>query len=156
LNSEEFPIQEQLSLPPRDERTRPGPDRYLIGPVGTWLRNGRARDVRLWNHQSLALEADAAGDDVTLATDTASGKSLVFQAIALAEFSRDPEVRFAVFYPMKALSNDQYLSWRAAAAAAGMPETTVGLLHVSGSASRDWPWESHTARARVGSPGASV
>lgn len=43
---------------------------------------------RLFTHQAEALDAVADGDNVLVATPTASGKSLVFAAPALSEIGR--------------------------------------------------------------------
>ena len=57
---------------------------------------------------SLWLWSSAAEDrSFVMATGTASGKSLIFQAAALRILDSDPEARVLVFYPLKALATDQ-------------------------------------------------
>ena len=63
-----------------------------------------------------------------MATSTASGKSLVFQAAALRILDRDPEARVLVFYPLKALATDQLVSWRRAVMAAGFDSDLVAEI----------------------------
>jgi ATP-dependent helicase YprA (DUF1998 family) len=44
---------------------------------------------------------------MVVATGAASGKSLVFQAAALKALDRNPNAAVLVFYPLKALVDDQ-------------------------------------------------
>ena len=57
------------------------------------------------NHQSLGLEAHARGENVVIATGTASGKSLVFQAAMIRELLGG-EGRVLLMFPQKALVVD--------------------------------------------------
>ena len=86
------------------------------GAVGEWpswvdsrIRDGfRARGVeRPWMHQVRALEALADGRDLVLATATATGKSLCFQAPVLQSVLDDPAARALFLFPTKALARDQ-------------------------------------------------
>jgi DEAD/DEAH box helicase domain-containing protein len=63
-----------------------------------------------------------------VATATASGKSLVFQAAALRVVTENPEARVMVFYPLKALAADQMVSWTEVMTAAGFPATAVARI----------------------------
>lgn len=74
----------------------------------------------LWSHQRFALDAALAGRDVCLATSTASGKSLVFQTACLQRALEVPGSRALALYPMKALAEDQLVSWRALAEPLGL------------------------------------
>jgi len=65
----------------------------------------------LYTHQARAIERGLKGD-VCLATSTASGKSLVFMALADDALSRSPTTRVLALYPMKALIEDQHMKWR--------------------------------------------
>jgi DEAD/DEAH box helicase domain-containing protein len=60
------------------------------------------------------LEAFLQGQDVCLATPTASGKSLVFMAAAIHLAHRDPAARILALYPSKALIQDQLDKWKQA------------------------------------------
>ncbi len=74
---------------------------------------------RLFTHQVEALDAVAAGENVLVATPTASGKSLVFALPALAG-ALDGEGATSLFlYPTKALAQDQLTGLNALAAATG-------------------------------------
>ena len=119
---------ERIDLPARLEVRRPIPAAFAETAVGDWLRSHRGTEHGLWKHQSLALERLAGGENVVIATGTASGKSLVFQATALRLILEDPHARVAVFYPLKALANDQLVSWREAVRFAGLPPDTVAEL----------------------------
>ena len=65
----------------------------------------------IYSHQAQAIQTSLAGNDVCLATATASGKSLVFMATAAHELLSDTQVRVLVLYPAKALIQDQLAKW---------------------------------------------
>jgi len=67
---------------------------------------------RPYAHQAEALEAVDAGRDIVLATSTASGKSLCFQAPIVAATLADPSTRALMMFPTKALARDQVESLR--------------------------------------------
>lgn len=124
-------IAEGIDLPARAERRLPPPAAFLQGRVGEWLGSGPAADGTLWRHQSLALRVVGEHRSVVVATGTASGKSLIFQAAALRMLEEDPEARVLVFYPLKALATDQLLSWKTCAEAAGFDSGVVAEVHGS-------------------------
>lgn|GEM_PF-233463 len=65
----------------------------------------------IYRHQQEAIRRSLAGEDVCLVTGTASGKSLVFQSVALDLLDRDPDAKVMAIYPMKALGNEQRDRW---------------------------------------------
>ncbi|MHB8997812.1 MAG: DEAD/DEAH box helicase, partial [Armatimonadota bacterium] len=65
---------------------------------------------QLYCHQAEGLQAVRRGDDVLLATGTASGKSLVYQLAILELLERNPRARVLMMFPLKALAQDQLLS----------------------------------------------
>lgn len=65
---------------------------------------------QLYIHQAQGLEAVRRGEDVLLATGTASGKSLVYQLAILELLERNPHARVLMMFPLKALAQDQLLS----------------------------------------------
>ena len=69
-------------------------------------------------HQARALEAVGAGQDVVVATATASGKSLTFQLPVLAAL--EAERSALLLYPTKALAHDQLLRLRQLAGRLGL------------------------------------
>lgn len=77
-----------------------------------------ALGVRPYRHQAAALRSVASGRHVVVATGTASGKSLVFQAPAL-HAAREGGSAILVF-PTKALAADQEARLRAGAVALGL------------------------------------
>lgn len=81
----------------------------------------------IYRHQKIALRAALSGEPVCLATGTASGKSLVFQAAALDVLARHPDARVMALYPMKALGNEQRERWERALQIAGL-DATVGRI----------------------------
>lgn len=105
-----LPPQESVVLPPRDARHAPVPPDVapkLAQELGTAYPGG------LYSHQAMALGALLAGEDVCLATPTASGKSLVFMAAAMDIILRKPLSKVLAFYPAKALIQDQMSKWEA-------------------------------------------
>jgi DEAD/DEAH box helicase domain-containing protein len=68
----------------------------------------RARGVeRPYAHQVEALARIGAGEDIVLATPTASGKSLCYRAPLVQSIVGDPGARALLLFPTKALSRDQ-------------------------------------------------
>jgi DEAD/DEAH box helicase domain-containing protein len=90
--------------------------------AGCWLSNG------IWAHQAEALRRFDGGSNIVIATGTASGKSLVFQAAALRMLDQRPRSVVLAFYPLKALVADQLESWRQVIAGAGLSSDAVGRL----------------------------
>lgn len=74
---------------------------------------------RLYTHQTEAINAALAGQHVVVATSTASGKTLCFNAPVLEALARDPLARALYLYPTKALAQDQLGKWQALVAGAG-------------------------------------
>jgi DEAD/DEAH box helicase domain-containing protein len=60
-----------------------------------------------WSHQVRAWELLAAGRNAVVATPTASGKTLCYNAPAVARLLRDPDARALYLFPTKALARDQ-------------------------------------------------
>jgi len=76
---------------------------------------------RIYTHQARALEHVARGENVALATATASGKTLVYNLPALRAALGDPPGRALYLFPLKALARDQQQRLLADAAALGAP-----------------------------------
>ena len=93
----------------------------------------------LWLHRAEALGALSRGENVVVATATASGKSLVFQAWALHGIRTSPEPTALVLYPTKALANDQERHWLEAWELVGLPRETIGKINVAVGASPPGP-----------------
>jgi len=60
-----------------------------------------------WRHQAQAAELLRAGENVVIATGTASGKSLAYQLPTLARLLEDPRATVLYVAPTKALAADQ-------------------------------------------------
>jgi DEAD/DEAH box helicase domain-containing protein len=114
---------ERVELPPRAERRRPIPSKYLKGRMGSWLTS-QFPDEQLWAHQSFALDAIASGANVVVSTGTASGKSLIFQ-IPLLKAAVEGSQKALILYPLKALLGDQLARWRSQANRLGLPDSSV-------------------------------
>jgi DEAD/DEAH box helicase domain-containing protein len=61
----------------------------------------------LYSHQAAAYEAAHRGENVVLATSTASGKTLAYNLPVLAALIENPQARALYFFPTKALTQDQ-------------------------------------------------
>ena len=62
---------------------------------------------RLFSHQADALDKVLQGQHTVVATPTASGKTLIYNAAALDALQRDPQAKSLYLFPTKALSQDQ-------------------------------------------------
>jgi len=123
-----YDILSEISEPPRPERRAPLPAAWRDHPVATLAKEVAGSDDGLWAHQVEALARLGQGENIVLATATASGKSLVFMMAALRAVIDDPKARVAVFYPLKALSQDQERRWRDALYRLGQPETLFARI----------------------------
>ena len=61
----------------------------------------------LYSHQSKAWTHARAGENIILATGTASGKTLAYNLPVFASLLEDPQVRALYLFPTKALAQDQ-------------------------------------------------
>jgi DEAD/DEAH box helicase domain-containing protein len=114
-----------LQLPGRPGRHAPVADLGLAPPVTAYLE--AKHPAGLWEHQSAAIASSLRGEDVCVATPTASGKTTVFHAAALQRLATDPSARVLAIYPMKALGQEQAARWAAALEQAGI-EGQVGRI----------------------------
>jgi DEAD/DEAH box helicase domain-containing protein len=81
----------------------------------------RGRGVEsLYSHQSLAVAAVLRGENVVVATPTASGKTLVYNLPVLTALLAEPSARALYLFPTKALAHDQVAEFDALAKAAGV------------------------------------
>jgi len=91
-------------IPARPARTLPFPagmDERLIPVLAS-------RGIHaLYTHQAHSLEATARGEDVTVVTPTASGKTMCYNLPVLSAILQDQDARALYLFPTKALSADQ-------------------------------------------------
>lgn len=66
----------------------------------------------IYTHQGRAIQSSLNGNDVCLATSTASGKSTVFSSIACHKALEDPDALTLAIYPARALVQDQLEKWK--------------------------------------------
>lgn len=78
---------------------------------------------QLYTHQAEALAAIHAGEDVVVATPTASGKSLIYNGATLSACAEDPAARALYLFPTKALAHDQVTALDSLADACGVDAT---------------------------------
>jgi len=102
-------VRERQTIPGRDATVAPVPD-ALHTRVADLLR-GRF-PASLWKHQAVAIDRALAGESVCITTQTASGKSLIFMAVAAHRLLTEPSACVLTFYPARALIQDQLAKWR--------------------------------------------
>lgn len=83
---------------------RPLPPELSPPVLATLKKNGISA---LYSHQSEAWEAVQRGENVVLATGTASGKTLTYNLPVLSALTEDPLARALYLFPTKALAQDQ-------------------------------------------------
>ena len=116
-----------IEIPQTPERMARPPREIVEGPA--WrIAQPFARNGEIWLHQANALDQLNQGRNVVISTSTASGKSLAFQIQTFHETSTIPGATAIIFYPTKALGNDQTRRWREQAAQLGLPPGAVGQI----------------------------
>ena len=104
-----LPIAERATLPARAASFAPVPE-ALAAPVRDLL--ARRFPGGLYAHQAQGIATSVAGDDLCVATSTASGKSLIFMSAAAHRLVSEPGTRVLALYPARALIQDQIEKWR--------------------------------------------
>lgn len=125
LGSGEFSVVESFEIPSRPAQYKDIPDFLFASDVGDYLK---AAQSGIWAHQAQALEVLGNGENVVVSTGTASGKSLIFRALALHKVLLDPSSRVVVFYPLRALVADQLRGWREMAQSLGLKGNIIGQI----------------------------
>ena len=119
-------VTQAIDLPTREARTRGADDLPLSAPARTFL--SQTGHEGLWEHQHRAVAAALGGDDVCLATSTASGKTLVFQLAAIEAITGHADACILALYPTKALGEEQEARWAKAMKAAGFGDGAVARI----------------------------
>lgn len=127
-DSGKLTVVERVEIPGRPERVAATPEPYNSGFLREWLTIKHGQADTVWNHQAVALNHINNGENVVVATGTASGKSLIFQLPIMRELLEGDGVAL-VIYPLKALLSDQLSRWRQMARELGFPDHTVAELH---------------------------
>lgn len=112
-----FRVVESLEIPSREARSAPIP-RCLDTRLAQYLREKYPNG--LYCHQADAIEAAIRGEDVTLATPTASGKSDVFLTVGQHLLLEQPSAVVLALYPSRALIQDQMGKWAKALTIIGL------------------------------------
>jgi DEAD/DEAH box helicase domain-containing protein len=98
------------------------PAEPLADPLARYLES---EDISLFTHQADALDRWKHGQDVLLATRTASGKTLAFNLCVAEALLANPRATALYLYPTKALSNDQVVTLLAFDRAIGLNSHTA-------------------------------
>lgn len=117
-----FEVLDEISLPGRMPKYAPVPSD--IHPA---VRDALTHlyPKGLYSHQAQGLRLLLDGQDLCLATPTASGKSLVFMTATADRLKHDPETRTLALYPAKALLQDQLAKWKSALEPLGVTPTYI-------------------------------
>jgi len=92
------------TIPPRTADLRPFPPDFPSVLAEALTKRGI---LSLYSHQTQAWESARRGDNIVLATGTASGKTLGYNLPVLAALLENPEARALYLFPTKALTQDQ-------------------------------------------------
>ncbi|HUE99457.1 MAG TPA: DEAD/DEAH box helicase [Anaerolineales bacterium] len=93
------------TLPARPAQTHPFPDDLPAHLKQTLIAAGIHN---LYSHQLEAWTHARAGENIVLATGTASGKTLSYNLPVFASLLQDPNARALYLFPTKALAQDQF------------------------------------------------
>lgn len=121
-------VRENFSDEPREERFGALPPGYDKRRIRDALNALGIRKNRLWHHQAEALEWTENGYNVSLTTQTASGKSIPLMLPVLKRLIETPNDTALIFYPVKALSADQKRKWDTMIEAAGIDPATIAKI----------------------------
>ena len=116
LLDHESPVRAIRHQPPKAARFAPFPNR-LDAQLQTAL-NARGID-QLYLHQAASIEHSLNGQNVTVVTPTASGKTLCYNLPVLQSTLAKPSARALYLFPTKALAEDQRLELQRLNDAAG-------------------------------------
>ena len=92
-----------LTLPPKPAKFSE-PQKPLHPKVRAFLEK---KGIRLFTHQAEAVDRILAGENVFIATPTASGKTLAFNLPVLSTLLFEEDATALYLYPLKALTQDQ-------------------------------------------------
>ena len=115
-------IVEQVNIPGREAVYVPLPDELRDSPAAQGLHR------KLYRHQAMALDALLCNENAVISTGTASGKSLIFQTYVLHRLMQEPDATAIIWYPLKALANDQMREWSKQAKKAGFPAEQINRI----------------------------
>ncbi|ATB31655.1 DEAD/DEAH box helicase [Melittangium boletus] len=106
---------------------RPGAHAPIPEGVAPQVREAlRRRGIeQLFSHQAQSFELARSGQNLVIATPTASGKSLCYNLPLLDRFAREPQARALYLFPTKALSRDQEESLRVFMREAGLEHGAI-------------------------------
>lgn len=99
----------------------------IPGDVAPQVRSALQRRGidQLFSHQAEAFRLARSGQNLVIATPTASGKSLCYNLPLLERFAREPQARALYLFPTKALSRDQEESLRGLLREAGLEHGAI-------------------------------
>jgi len=117
LSTNGWDIVETLSIPPREAQYHPVNDLSLSKSSLRFLESFKSG---IYLHQKETIRLSLQGENICMATGTASGKTLSFQVAAIEHLVKNPSTRIISIYPMKALGREQEKRWISALSKAGI------------------------------------
>ena len=118
-------IHDEIIIPGQEARHGATPAWLAGSPVWPAVQ-AQTGGGQLYRHQAMGLELVGQGHNLVISTDTAGGKSLVFQAPTLHHLVSHPYATAIAIYPFKA--RDQVLRWQKLAEAAGLDPAGINRI----------------------------
>jgi DEAD/DEAH box helicase domain-containing protein len=110
------------TLPRRPSDLRPFPVDLPAELADALTRRGISA---LYSHQVEVWDAVRGGENVVLATGTASGKTLGYNLPVLSTWLADPEARALYLFPTKALTQDQFSTLETLSSPGSAPQSSI-------------------------------
>lgn len=121
-------VLDRVEQPARAARRTLVPAAFARCDLTGWFQAMVGSPDRLWHHQALALQHLAEGQNVVVATGTASGKSLIAMTPVIKGLRDDAETSYLILLPQKSLLADQLARWKAALELADLePNLIAGI-----------------------------
>ena len=109
FRSENWGIVDIQRIPARKAQYYGYNDISLSNQSRSFLANDAPKGIYL--HQKAAIKGFLEGENICLATGTASGKSLVFYIAGIETLLKYPDSKIIAIYPLKALGKEQEERW---------------------------------------------
>ncbi|MFX0012819.1 MAG: DEAD/DEAH box helicase, partial [Candidatus Hermodarchaeota archaeon] len=99
-------------------------ERPLKKRLQKWLDSN---NIRLWRHQTEAINSIRKGNNTVIVTSTASGKSLCYNLPVLDSILNNEKATALYIFPTKALARDQYFNLKKLLVETNIKQNRVGV-----------------------------